>query len=65
MGPRRLIGPNDEEACPHANAMLALRTLRDAYLADDDEDGARAAQELWDTADCLSPPGQIGAEQPV
>ena len=65
MRPRRLIRPNDEDACPHANAMMALRTLKEAYIAEDDPDGAAIAQELWDTASRLSAPGLCGAEQPA
>ena len=58
MDPQRLVLPDDQDdGGPHANAMMALRTLKDAYVADGDEEGARAAQELWDTADCLRPPG--------
>ena len=56
---------NDDDACPLANAMMALRTLKEAYIAEDDPDGAAIAQELWDTASELSAPGQIGAEQPA
>ena len=50
----------EREACPLANAMMALWTLKEAYVADDDDEGARAAQDLWDTADCLNPPGIVG-----
>ena len=61
MRPRRLILPNDQDdGCPLANAMMALRTLREAYVADDDPEGAEIAQELWDKAAELNPSGLVG-----
>ena len=65
MRHQKLIRPNDEDACPLANAMLALRTLKEAYIAEDDPDGAAIAQELWDTASWLNAPGLCGDEQPA
>ena len=44
---------------------MALWTLNEAYIAEDDPDGAAIAHELWARAVKLRPPGKQGDEPAV